>query len=70
MDFIKYEKTKNGIVELVFMRDNGDMHRRHIVPGQDYSTEPDEVQAVCKKIHTKSVVDKYKKQQSEETDAQ
>ena len=33
-----------------------------IFPGQDYSKEPAEVQAICKAVHTKAVVDAYKKQ--------
>ena len=36
-------------------------HHRHVIaPGQDYSKEPAEVQAICKTVHTKTVVDAYK----------
>ena len=40
---------------------------RQIEPGQDYSKEPAEVQAICKAVHTKAVVDAYKKATNEAT---
>ena len=69
------EKQEIGIIEIVnnhvqvrmdtiIERDGKEIsrsHHRHVIaPGQDYSKEPAEVQAICKAVHTKSVVDAYK----------
>ena len=69
------EKQEIGIIEIVnhhvqvrmdtiIQRDGEEIsrsHHRHVIaPGQDYSKEPAEVQAICKTVHTKAVVDAYK----------
>lgn len=38
---------------------NGKHHRHVIMPGQDYSNEPREVQEVCAREHTQEVIDAY-----------
>ena len=34
-------------------------HRKIILPGDDYSNEEKEVQAICKAVHTDEVIDAY-----------
>jgi len=34
-------------------------HRYIIVPGQDFSNEPEEVQAICNLVHTDEVITAY-----------
>ena len=59
---------ENGIVgynQLIIIKRDGEevsrvIHSTTIYPGQDYSNEPAEVQAICKTVHTTKVVDAYK----------
>ena len=44
-------------------------HRYVVVPGDDYSAEDAKVQAICKALHTKDVVDAYKAAQVKESAA-
>lgn len=36
------------------------LHRYAILPGDDYSAEPDEINKVCAKTHSQEVIDAYK----------
>ena len=49
-----YEIVEGGDIIL------SDYKMHQIAPGQDYSKESAEVQAICKTVHTKAVVDAYK----------
>ena len=40
-------------------------HRWCITPGEDYSTQEQQVQDICKVAHTKEVIDVYKVQQEQ-----
>jgi hypothetical protein len=44
-------------------------HRHVVAPGDDYSAEDAKVQAICKALHTKDVVDAYKAAQVKESAA-
>jgi hypothetical protein len=55
----------NNHVEIAIENQDGTYHRTVIAPGADYSNEPQEVQAICKAAHTKSVVDAYKAKQAD-----
>ena len=65
---INHIRVVSGIVEVqetIQVIENGQViasqiHGKTIPPGQDYSKEPAEVQAICKTVHTKAVVDAYK----------
>ena len=39
-------------------------HRHVLSPGDDYSGEPDDVQKICKAMHTKALVDAYRAAQN------
>ena len=62
--------TENGIVlvrEATRIIEDGTVltqtyHRTSLVPGQDIADQSDNVQAICKIVWTKAVVDAYKKQ--------
>jgi hypothetical protein len=65
------ETVKNGCVQVracTFIMENGKQisstfHRHVIVPGDDYSTEDAEVQAICSAVHTSEVVAAYRAMQ-------
>ena len=61
-------RTKTAILE-DGKQISGTFHRHVVVPGADYSAEDAKVQAICKALHTKDVVDAYKAAQVKESAA-
>jgi hypothetical protein len=67
----RIEVVENGIVqvrEATIITDNGNQisrtyHRWTIAPGEDYSTQEQQVQDICKVTHTPEVIAAYKAQQ-------
>jgi hypothetical protein len=67
----KIEIVENGTVqvrEATIITENGNQvsrtyHRWTIVPGQDYSTQEQQVQDICKVSHTPEVIAAYEAQQ-------
>lgn len=55
---MKIDIAYNGAV-LIRETIDGQYHRRTILPGDDYSTETDEVFAACERAHTPEVVAAY-----------
>lgn len=39
-------------------------HRRVIAPGDDYSSESDEIKSICALLHTDEIVNSFKAQQA------
>lgn len=66
------EAVENGVVQVrtktTILEDGVEIsikfHRHVVVPGADYSKEDTRVQAICKAVHTKDVVDAYKAAQT------
>lgn len=58
---MKIDIAPNGVV-LIRETFNGVYHRRIINPGDDYSTEIEEIRSVCEKTHTPEVIAAYIKQ--------
>lgn len=67
----RIEVVENKIVQVrqaTIISDNGNQvsrtfHRWCIAPGEDYSTQEQQVQDICKVTHTPEVIEKYKAQQ-------
>jgi hypothetical protein len=67
----RVEVVENGTVqvrEATIITENGNQvsrtyHRWTIVPGQDYSTQEQQVQDICKVSHTPEVIAAYEAQQ-------
>jgi len=67
----KIEVVENGTVQVrqaTIITDNGNQvsrtyHRWTITPGQDYSTQEQQVQDICKVTHTPEVIAAYQAQQ-------
>jgi hypothetical protein len=67
----RIEVVENGIVQVrqaTIITDNGNQlsrtyHRWCIVPGEDYSTQEQQVQDICKVAHTPEVIAAYQAQQ-------
>jgi hypothetical protein len=67
----KIETLESGTVqvrEIVSIIENGvemsqSFHRWSIIPGQDYSDQPDNVKAICAVAHTPAVIAAYEAQQ-------
>ena len=66
----RIEVVENGIVQVrqaTIITDNGNQlsrtyHRWCIVPGEDYSTQEQQVQDICKVAHTPEVIAAYQAQ--------
>ena len=66
----KIEILKNGTVqvrELIQTMEDGNelsksYHRWTIIPGQDYSDQPDNVKSICAAAHTPAVIASYEAQ--------
>jgi hypothetical protein len=66
----KIEVVENGTVQVrqaTIITDNGNQvsrtyHRWTITPGQDYSTQEQQVQDICKVTHTPEVIAAYQAQ--------
>ena len=64
----KIEVLASGVVQVrkqVIVKDGdqqiaGALHRLAIAPGDDYSSEDNQVQAICAAAHTPDVIDAYK----------
>lgn len=67
----RIEVVENGTVQVrqaTIITDNGNevsrtFHRWCITPGEDYSTQEQQVQDICKVTHTPEVIEKFKAQQ-------
>ncbi len=67
----RIEVIENGIVQVrqaTIITENGNQisrtyHRWCIAPGEDYSTQEQQVQDICKVAHTPEVIAAYKAQQ-------
>ena len=67
----RIEVVENGIVQVrqaTIISENGDQiartyYRWTIAPGEDYSTQEQKVQDICKVAHTEEVINAYKAQQ-------
>jgi hypothetical protein len=67
----KVEVVENGTVQVrqaTIITDNGNQisrtfHRWCITPGEDYSTQEQKVQDICKVAHTPEVIATYQAQQ-------
>ena len=67
----KIEIVENGTVQVrqaTIITDNGNQvsrtyHRWCIAPGEDYSTQEQQVQDICKVTHTAEVIAAYQAQQ-------
>lgn len=67
----RVEVVENGTVQVrqaTIISENGNQisrtfHRWCIAPGEDYSTQEQQVQDICKVTHTPEVIEKYKAQQ-------
>jgi hypothetical protein len=67
----KIEVIENGTVQVrqaTIITDNGNQvsrtyHRWCIAPGEDYSTQEQQVQDICKVAHTAEVIAAYQAQQ-------
>ena len=67
----RIEIVENGTVQVrqaTIITDNDNevsrtYHRWCIAPGEDYSTQEQQVQDICKVTHTPEVIEKYKAQQ-------
>lgn len=63
--------VENGVVQVrekVSIYRNGEeisysFHRWTVSPGEDYSTQPEKVRAICSAAHTPDVVIKWREQQ-------
>jgi hypothetical protein len=63
----KIEIVENGIVQVrqatKIIEDGNELsksyHRWMILPGQDYSDQPDNVKAICAVAHTPAVIEAY-----------
>lgn len=63
----KIEILENGTIqvrEITQIMENGNQisqsfHRWSIVPGQDYSDQPDNVKTICQTTHTTEVISAY-----------
>lgn len=64
----RIEVLENGCVQVrektAIMEDGAQIsatfHRHVIAPGDDYSAEEARVKAICKSVHTSSVISEYK----------
>ena len=69
----RVEVIENGTVQVrqaTIITDNGNQisrtyHRWCIAPGEDYSTQEQQVQDICKVAHTEEIIAKYKAQQEQ-----
>jgi hypothetical protein len=69
----KIEVVENGAVQVrqaTIITENGNQisrtfHRWCIVPGEDYSTQEQQVQDICKVSHTPAVIAAYQAQQEQ-----
>ena len=67
----RIEVVENGIVQVrqaTIISENEDQiartfHRWTIAPGEDYSTQEQQVQDICRVTHTPEVIEKFKAQQ-------
>jgi hypothetical protein len=67
----RVEVVENGIVQVrqaTIITEDGNQisrtyHRWTIAPGEDYSTQEQQVQDICKVIHTPEVIAAYQAQQ-------
>jgi hypothetical protein len=68
------EIIQNGLVQIrtkTAIFDDGEeinstFHRRVVAPGNDYSAENAQVQAICAAVHTGEVIAAYKETQTKE----
>ncbi len=67
----RIEVVENGTVQVrqaTIITENGNevsrtYHRWCIAPGEDYSTQEQQVQDICRVAHTPEVIEKFKAQQ-------